>query len=192
MQKWQKLSSRYVLENRWYKVRQDKVVRPDGQEGEYNVVECGRSVFIVPVTHDGKILLIKLFRYTTQREGWEVPAGGVEQGEEPLAAAKRELKEETGLVSDDWEEVAVFDSMNGMTDALGHVFEVRNLADLNPADYDVRGDDQAEEGITDMRAFSPEEVVRMIREGQILDAPSIAALMCVCVKHGLKKIELDL
>lgn len=178
--KWQKLSSKYVLENPWYKVRQDKVIRPDGKEGTYNVVECGKSVFIVPVTADGKILLVKLFRYTTQHEGWEVPAGGIEQGEVSLSAAQRELQEETGCTSSSWKEVGVFDLMNGMTDATAHVFEARDLA----VTEDNRQD---EEGITKTAAFTPEEVLRMIQEGQIVDALSIAALMQVFGAYGLVK-----
>jgi 8-oxo-dGTP pyrophosphatase MutT (NUDIX family) len=168
---WKKLSSVYVLENPWYKVRQDKVIRPDGKQGLYNVVECGQSVFIVPVTEDHKIILIKQFRYTTQRGGWELPAGSVDEGEDPLTAAKRELKEETGFVANDWQSLdATFDSMNGMCDAVAHVFIARNLKDSHVHE-------QTAEGITGMQSFSFQEIVTMIQDGRIVDGLSIASLM---------------
>ncbi len=178
--KWQKLSSKYVLENPWYKVRQDTVIRPDGKEGTYNVVECRTSVFIIPVTTSGKILLVKLFRYTTQHEGWEVPAGGVDQWEKPLVAAKRELQEESGLTSATWSEVGTFDLMNGMTDAVAHVFEAKDLAM-------TKYHEQDEEGITETAEFTPEQVLDMIQKGHIVDALSIAALMRVFCAHGMVK-----
>lgn len=178
--KWQKLDSKYVLKNPWYKVRQDKVIRPDGKEGMYNVVECGTSVFVVPITTDGKILLVKLFRYTTQHEGWEVPAGGVEPGEKPLAAAKRELQEESGLTSSSWQKVGTFDLMNGMTDAVAFVFEAKELTT-------TKHHRQNEEGITETAEFTPKQVLDMIQDGQIVDALSIAALMIVFCSHGMVK-----
>jgi len=176
--KWKTISSKYVLENPWYKVRQDSVIRPDGNEGTYNVVECGKSVFVVPVTSEGKILLEKFFRYTTQHEGWEIPAGSVEQGEKPLEAAERELQEETGLVSEAWQEIGTFDSMNGMTDAVAHVLEAKGLTQTGHHE-------QEEEGITAVRAFSFEEVIAMILDGSIVDALSIAALMQFFASHKM-------
>ncbi|MGH7158154.1 MAG: NUDIX domain-containing protein [Candidatus Saccharimonadales bacterium] len=176
--KWQTLASKYVLENPWYKVRQDIVIRPDGKEGTYNVVESGRSVFVIPITSSGKIVLIKLYRYTTQHEGWEVPAGGVNKAEDVLVAAKRELQEETGLTSENWDKIGTFDSMNGMSDAAAEVFEARSLTLTSQ-------NEQAEEGITKVGEFAFEEVFKMIRNGQIVDGLSIAAIMQVCVKYGM-------
>ncbi len=168
---WKKLSSKYVLKNPWYKVRQDKVARPDGSEGVYNVVECGESVFIVPLDEDGKVVLIKQFRYTTQREGWELPAGSIGKGEDALAAARRELKEETGYTADDWKELGpAFDSMNGICDATGHVFVARSLT-ASPRN------EQSEEGITAMQLFAPHEVIAMIKNGEVVDGLTIASLM---------------
>ena len=167
---WQKLGSKYVLENPWYKVRQDQVIRPDGKEATYNVVECGTSVFVVPVTSENKILLVKLFRYTTQHEAWEIPAGGVEKGEQPLIAAKRELEEETGMTGESWHKIGQFESMNGITDSVAYVYEAQGLSETDH-------NEKEEEGITRVHAFSLEEIATMIQNGEIVDALSIAALM---------------
>jgi 8-oxo-dGTP pyrophosphatase MutT (NUDIX family) len=175
---WEKLSSKYVHENPWYKVRQDNVVMPNGQEGTYNVIEGGASVFMIPMTTDRKILLIKLFRYTTQHEGWEVPAGGIEPDELPLQAAKRELKEETGCMTEDWQDLGSFESANGTSDHIGHVFVAKNLI------Y-CKANAQAEEGITRVKAHSFSEVLKLIEKGEMVDALSIAALMKAFAKNNL-------
>lgn len=179
---WTKLNTKYILKNPWFKVRKDEVIRPDGEKGEYNVVECGKSVFIVPITEDNKVLLVKLFRYPTQHEGWEVPAGGVDPGEAPLAAAKRELQEETGLFGKSWREIGSFDSMNGITDSISYVFGARQLKNEGK-------NDQEEEGITEVRAFTFNEVLQMIQDGKILDALSIAALLQFFINNETFKIK---
>src|SRR6476619_2150528 len=97
---WQTRASRTVYENRWIRVREDDVTRPDGGEGIYGVVEVRHpAVFVVPVTGAGEVLLVRIHRYATGRESLEIPAGGTD-GEDPLVAARRELQEETGHVAD--------------------------------------------------------------------------------------------
>lgn len=179
---WTKLNTKYTLQNPWFRVRKDEVIRPDGEKGEYNVVECGKSIFVVPITEDNKVLLVKLFRYSTQHEGWEVPAGGVDPGEAPLAAAKRELQEETGLSGGHWQEVGSFDSMNGITDSMAHVFGASQFKNEGQ-------NNQEEEGITEVRAFTFNEILQMIQDGRILDALSIAALMQFFIKFELMNIN---
>lgn len=170
MGRWRKLSSRYVHENPFYKVREDTVMRPDDKEGMYYVTESGRSVFIVPVTDDGKVLFIKLFRYPTQMESWEIPAGAVEQGEDPLQAAQRELHEETGYTASQWERLGELQMDNSKGDSLGVVFICTGLS--------LTGDShQTEEGIEATAAHSWEEVQTMVTQGELTDASTLAPLM---------------
>lgn len=180
---WQTIDSSYPFENPWYKVREDKVVRPDGKPSTYNVVEKPESVFIIPITSDKRILLIKLFRYTTQHEGWEIPAGGIEDGESLEDAGRRELKEETGYVGGEWRFLGKFDSMNSITNSQAYVFIVK---DPQPLD----SNEQEEEGITDMQAFTLSEVLELIGNGEIIDGLTIAALMKLMVADDLVIKEL--
>jgi len=167
----QKIGSRYQYTTPWFKIREDAVKKRDGSETTFYVVECPESAFIVPVDSEGKIILVKLFRYRTLRGGWEVPAGSVDPGEDQLEAAKRELGEETGFTAKNIHPLTPsFDSMNGVSDAVGHVFVA---TDLTQSDRNEQG----EEGITEMRAFAWDEIIDMIKDGKIVDGLSIAALM---------------
>jgi 8-oxo-dGTP pyrophosphatase MutT (NUDIX family) len=166
-----KTASSYPYETPWFKVREDTVERSDGTSTTFYIVECPESAFIVPVTDDNKVVLVKLFRYRTQRGGWEVPAGSVDLGEDKLSAAKRELQEETGYEAKEIRELTPsFDSMNGASDAIAHVFVATGLTQSHH-------NEQAEEGITEMRAFAWNEIIDMIKNGEIVDGLSIAALM---------------
>lgn len=103
---WKTLQSDVVYETPWIKVHKDQVETQTGKELTYSYVEMQNpSVFIVAVNTNGNILLQNTYRYPIRRRIWEIPAGYMNPGEEPLAAAQRELKEETGLVSDDWHDL---------------------------------------------------------------------------------------
>ncbi|HYG84403.1 MAG TPA: NUDIX hydrolase [Verrucomicrobiae bacterium] len=169
MSTWKTVRSSYVHENPWYKVRRDEVVRPDGEAGEYFVVEDQPAVFIVPESADKKILLVKLHRYPTDRAGWEIPAGSVEESEPPLLAAQRELQEETGYTADSWHNIGSFAIANGMSTGIGETFVARRLVVTDQHE-------QAEEGITDAAFFSVPEIMELITDNQLVDGPSMTAL----------------
>lgn len=175
---WKKLGSEYAHENPYYKIRRDRVIRPDGKEGTFYVLEDNRAVFVVAVTDDKKILLIRQFRYTTQMESWEIPAGGIDKDEEPSAAAQRELQEETGFTADSCEYLGTLQMSNGKTDALGDIFICRNLRPH-------KDNKQGEEGITMMQTFTKDEVFAMIAEQKLTDSNSISPLMVALVSGKL-------
>jgi len=167
--RWKTLDSRIAYENSWIRVREDRVIRPDGNEGIYGVIEIQPSVFIVALTDASEIVLVRLYRYTTGSHSWEIPAGGAEGGD-PLEAAKRELREEAGLIAEEWEEAGTFEGLNGVANAPCHVFVARGLSEA--------GDhSQEEEGITDVRKVSFEELRRMIRAGELRDGETLTSLM---------------
>lgn len=175
---WRTRSSTTVYENAWIRVREDQVDRPDGGAGIYGVVEMRHpAVFVVPVTADDEVVLVDVARYTTGAGSLEVPAGGSD-GEEPLVAAQRELREETGLVADSWKPIGFMFALNGVSHAPEHVFLARGL---RPADVPA---EQAEEGITAVRTVPWAEVLRLVADGTITDGETVAALMYAAIALG--------
>ena len=110
---WPTRARRTVYENQWITVTEDEVVRPDGRDGIYGVVELRNdAVFVVAMTDDVEVLLVTVDRHTVG-ESVEVPAGGTD-GEDPLVAARRELLEETGYVASEWREIGRMTALNGI------------------------------------------------------------------------------
>lgn len=85
---WTKHSSKVVLQNPWWKVIQDQVTQPNGQPGEYNIVETSGAITVIALTDAREVVLIDQFRYITNRMSLEAPGGGMDS-DDPLTAAKR-------------------------------------------------------------------------------------------------------
>lgn len=177
MSGWQTHSTRTVYENAWIRVREDEVTRPDGGTGIYGVTEVRQpAVFIVPVTDDGEVLLVRLFRYTTGRSSVEVPAGGSD-GQDPLVAAQRELREETGHTAASWTHVGEVFALNGVAHARAEVFVAQGLVEVGGAHLE-------EEGITEVLTVPWADVLELVRTGEIDDSESISCLMLAGLALG--------
>jgi 8-oxo-dGTP pyrophosphatase MutT (NUDIX family) len=167
---WRTLSSEVVYRNPWISVREDQVIRPDGSPGLYGVVETtGPSVFVVALSDAGELLLVTQDRYPTGRASVELPAGNAAH-EDPLAAARRELQEETGYVAARWTRLGVLESMNGICTELQHVFLARELTHVGT-------DAQAEDGITDVQWVPFDEALARVRTGAISDGQTASSLL---------------
>jgi len=174
---WTTTATRTAYENPWIRVREDQVVHPDGRPGLYGVVEVrSPAVFVVPVTAADEVVLVLVDRYTTGRATPEVPAGGSD-GEDLLAAAQRELREETGLAAASWRPLGAVDSLNGVAAAPGQVWLATDLTE-------VGGRETEAEGITEVRRVPWAELVAMISRGEVTDNETLGALMLAVVALG--------
>jgi len=170
MNPWKTLASKTVYENRWIRVREDRVVRPDGGEGIYGVVELRPSVLVLAVNERDEIALVGQWRYTLNRYSWEAPRGGSNPGEtDMLAAAKRELREEAGLTAGSWRKLGAVDLNNGVTTDVEHLFLATDLAA-------AENEHDPEERIASRWARF-DEAVRMVFAGEITECCTVAAIL---------------
>ena len=167
---WTTLDSRPVYENPWIAVREDRVLRPDGQPGIYGVVHFqSLAIGVVPLTDDGHTVLVGQYRYTLDLYSWEIPEGGGAPDVDPLDSAKRELREETGLTADRWTYLGEAHLSNSATDEVGCIFLAEGLTegDAEP--------DETEE-LRSMRVPF-DRVVEMALTGEISDALAVIGLL---------------
>lgn len=167
---WKTLSSRVVYENAWLKVREDRVIRPDGNEGIYGVVDTNIATGVVALTAHDEVILVGQWRYAFDAYSWEIPEGGVEPGEPPLEAARRELEEEAGVVAEHWQQLGPeFHLSNSISSEVGYVYLARGLTEtaLNP--------DPTEQLAVKRVPFA--EALAMVDRGDIKDAVTVIALL---------------
>lgn len=168
---WTTLSSKVVYENAWMRVREDQVLRPDGEPGIYGMVVKGAATGVVAIDEQDRVVLVGQYRYPTSRYSWEIVEGGAEAGETPLEAIQRELAEETGLAARSWEplggEVQI---SNCVTAELGYLFVARDLYAVGDPSPDA-----TEELRVERVPFA--EALARVDSGEISDAFSVIALL---------------
>ncbi len=154
-----------VFQGRVFSVEVTRKRSSDGVEREIAVVRHGPSVVIVPVTDDGRVMLIRQYRASVDRELWELPAGGINPGETPEEGAARECEEEICLVPRSLERICGLFPAPGFCDEELIFFLARGLEP--PAPDSTRRPDEDEE--IQPRAVTVAEAKAMVAAGEILD-----------------------
>ena len=162
-------SSETLFHGRIFDVRREQVQEPNGVEATREFVVHNGSVVILPVFEDGRMLMVCQYRHSVGAYLWELVAGRMEAGENPLSGAKRELLEETGYTARSWQKILDVFPTPGFVSERMVVYLARDLRSgvAQP---------EADERIT-ARAFFPRELEDWIREGKLRDAKSIAGIL---------------
>ncbi len=169
---WKTLDSRTVYDNPWITVFEDQVVNPGGGRNIYGRIHFkNKAVAIIALDGAGNTWLVAQDRYTLGHRSWELPMGGAPEDEDPLAAAKRELKEETGLSAGRWMEIMRLHTSNSITDETGIVYVAEDLADGETAHEETEN--------IEPRRLPLLEAIDMAANGGITDAISVAALLAL-------------
>lgn len=164
------LDSQQVFSGKVFSVSRDTVRMPNGRTITVDVVRHSKSVVIIPVPEPGKIILIKQYRHAVATHLWELPAGSVDAGESPDAAARRECHEEIGLVPQTVVRLGAMYPTPGYCDEEMVFFRVSSLEESTEKAHVDEDEDIAS------HTFDLREVREMIRRGEIVDMKTVVAI----------------
>lgn len=155
--------------NSFIDVQEDQVLQPDGKPGSYATVKMKPGVAVLPVDDEGNVYLVKQFRYALKRESLEVVCGAIDGDEQPLEAAKREVKEELGIEASEWLELGMFDIDTSIVNCPVFLFGLRNF----------KFSSTEREGTETMKKvrMSLEEAVEKVMDSEITHSPSCILIL---------------
>jgi ADP-ribose pyrophosphatase len=167
---WRTLGREYAYRNPWCAFRVDEVELPGGLRIEYGVLESGGFAAVVPVTEGGDVVLVRQWRQPLGAFTLELPSGGVDAGEEPEQAARRELFEEAGYKAEGLERLASVHTSTGRSTEVCHLFRC-------VAVRDARGPRPEPTEFIRVVEMPFEEAIEGVREGTITDAATVLGLL---------------
>lgn len=166
---WTRHSRRVAYENAWVTIWHDEVTRPDGSPGIYGVVHFANlAAGVVAIDSEDRVVLVGQHRYTLDAESWELPEGGVPDGETALDGARRELLEETGVEASDWSELATLHLSNSVSDERAVLFLATGLTQRAATPDPTEA--------LEIRWVPFEDALAMTLDGRITDVMTVVGL----------------
>lgn len=162
------LNSEIVYQGRVFNIRRDQIRYPNGSTANYDLVEHGGAVTLVPIDSDGNILFVRQYRHAIGKEILELPAGTLQEGEAPELCAQRELREETGFAAGKLYKLGEFYLAPGYSSEYMYIF-LASLLEYSPLEPDKDEHLQSE-------SIAYADVLSMLEKGKFQDAKTIAAL----------------
>ena len=169
---WTTLEENERYRSPWIAVSQHEVIDPSGKQGIYGVIHFQNlAIGIVPLDDDLNTWIVGQYRYPVQAYSWEIPEGGGKRDIPPLDSAKRELREEAGIVAERWNEILRMDLSNSASDEHAIIYLAQGLTFHEPEpDHDEE---------LALRKLPFEELYAMVMRGEVLDSLTVAAVMKV-------------
>jgi ADP-ribose pyrophosphatase len=178
------LSTNGLHQYRIFAILEQALQLPSGWTVVRQVVHHPGAVVIMPQLEDGRLILIKQYRFAVGEMLLEFPAGTLDPGEEPLQCARRELIEETGYRADHWRALGMAYPSPGYCDEQQHLFMATGLVPEHAA-----GDDDE---VIEVKPLTVQEVEQAMMDGALVDAKSIAAYACAKLTAGGARRDGDL
>ncbi len=178
MNSWQTLSSEEKYDNRWINVTEYQVINPAGGKGIYGKVHFkNKGIGIVAFDNDENTWLVGQWRYTLDEWSWEIPEGGGALNTDPIESAKRELKEETGLVAERWTMIQRAYLSNSVSDEEGFLFLAEDL---------TQQESELEDTEADLKVWKLpfKDALQMVLTGKITDSLSVMGILKVARLKG--------
>jgi ADP-ribose pyrophosphatase len=168
-----------IKKTRYAQLYEDEVIDSNGQRKKYTYLH-NRPFVVIVACRNGKFILVKQYRYVLAKSLIEFPSGGIEEGEIPIDAAKRELEHETGYTSDSWEELGHIVESVGTVKSEGTVYLVEDAKNTGNKNWN-------EEYIEKILSYTSSDLEHLISSGQIIDSTTIAAYF-LAKNHLTQKI----
>jgi 8-oxo-dGTP pyrophosphatase MutT (NUDIX family) len=167
---WTIVSEQEKYSNAWIQVTEFDVLNPSGNKGIYGKVHFkNHAIGIVPLDEQMNTYLVGQYRFPLNQYSWEIPEGGCPLGEEELAAAQRELLEETGLKAKHWQRMLDVHLSNSVSDEAGTIYVATGLSQHEAMPEDT------EQLI--IKKLSFDEAFNMVQNGEITDSLSVSAIL---------------
>ena len=178
---WQITGETPIYDNPWISVTEFKVINPNGGKGIYGKVHFKNlAVGVAAVDDDGHLWMVGQYRFPLDKYSWEIPEGGCPLGTDPLEAAKRELREETGLIATEWTKLLEIHLSNSVSDEFGIIWKATGL--------DRHAPEPEETERLDVKKITLDEAYRLVETFEITDSLSVAAIQRLWIDE-LKKAQ---
>lgn len=167
------IHSTKIFDGKVISLKVDDVLLPNGNQAKREIINHPGAVAIIPITKEGKLVLVEQYRKALERSIIEIPAGKIEPGEELSVCARRELEEETGYGAGELLYIQSFATSPGFADEIIHLFVAKDLYKIeNKRELD-------EDEFVSLIEVTVEEAEEMVRKGQIYDAKTAFSLLWV-------------